>query len=127
MDPHTTPIPAHQPPPVPYPAPAAPAAYLPASAALPAAVATGWRPKSKTTAVLLAVFLSFYTWVYTSERDAWKFWMNLGITSLNVFLSAVTVGIWLFVAIPYGLGVWIWSIVDVASKPQEYYDRYPYG
>ena len=30
-------------------------------------------PKSKTTAVLLAVFLSFWTWLYTYNRNSWKF------------------------------------------------------
>ncbi|MFO7928737.1 MAG: zinc-ribbon domain-containing protein [Candidatus Humimicrobiaceae bacterium] len=68
--------------------------------------------KDKTVAVLLAIFLSFWTWVYTYDKDAWKFWLNLA-------LSIVTLGIW-------GASVsWIWAIIDVAVKPPSYYLNYP--
>jgi hypothetical protein len=67
--------------------------------------------KSKTTAVLLAVFLSFWTWVYTYKTDAWKFWLNLS-------LSILTLGYWnLFVS-------WIWSIIDVSIKDNKFYNNY---
>ncbi len=72
----------------------------------------GAQPKSKTTAVLLAVFLAFWTWCYTYKRDAWKFWLNL-------VLSVVTVGIW---AITVG---WVWAVIDAAVKPTEYYQQFP--
>lgn len=127
MDPYTTPRPASEPPPPPAPPPPYP---VPAPTVAPAAwqqpvPAPGWRPKSKTTSVLLAVFLSYFTWVYTSERDAWKFWMNLGISALSGVLSVLTLGFWLFLAVPYWIGVWIWAIVDTARRPQEFYERYP--
>ncbi len=67
--------------------------------------------KEKTVAVLLAIFLSFWTWLYTYQNDSWKFWLNL-------ILTIVTFGIW-------GLAAWIWAIIDVSIKPQEYYLRYP--
>lgn len=129
MDPYTTPRPANEPlppPPQPLPVPAPVTTPAVPQAAWPQPVpALGWRPKSKTTAVLLAVFLSYFAWVYTSERDAWKFWMNLGISALSGLLSALTLGFWLFLAVPYWIGVWIWAIVDTARRPQEFYDRYP--
>lgn len=68
------------------------------------------KPKEKTTAVLLAVFLGFWTWCYTYKKDAWKFWLNLG-------LSAVTIGHWLPVA-------WIWAIIDAARRPKEFYSNF---
>jgi len=68
-------------------------------------------PKDKTIAVLLAIFLGFWTWIYTYETDSWKFWLNLALT-------VVTMGTWSFVA-------WIWSIVDVAAKPDSFYVNYP--
>jgi len=74
------------------------------------------RSKDKTVAVILAVFLSFWTWCYTYQKDAWKFWLNLG-------LSVVTLGIW-------GIVAWIWAIVDVARRPEEFYvnfDQSPGG
>jgi len=82
-------------------------------------------PKNKTTAVLLAIFLGFLTWMYTYEKDAWKFWTAFAITLGDVFLSAITFGVWLFVAIPLGLGIWVWGIVDTAARSQQFYDLYP--
>ena len=66
--------------------------------------------KSKTTAVLLAVFLSYWTWLYTYKKNAWKFWLNLGL----VILSA---GFW-------GIVAWIWAIIDNATKPAEWFESY---
>lgn len=68
-------------------------------------------PKDKTTAVLLAVFLGFWTWIYTYQKDAWKFWLNL-------VLSIITFGMWALVA-------WVWAVIDVAVKPTEYYQNFP--
>ncbi len=44
------------------------------------------RRKSKNTAVLLAVSLSSWTWLYTYTRDRWKFWpaTGLGVISSGV-------------------------------------------
>jgi len=64
-------------------------------------------PKSKTTAVVLAVLFAFWTWLYTYEKEAWKFW-------LNFILTIITFGVW-------GLISWIWAIIDTASKPESYY------
>jgi hypothetical protein len=82
-------------------------------------------PKDKTTAVLLAIFLGFITWMYTYERDAWKFWTAFAVTVGDVLLSAITLGIWLFVAIPVGIGIWIWGVIDVAVKSPQFYDLFP--
>lgn len=71
--------------------------------------------KTKTTAILLAIFLSFWTWVYTYKKDMWKFWVGL--------VTAIVLGI--FTA---GIGaalVWVWAIVDVAIKPDSYYQQFP--
>jgi len=105
-------------------------------------------PKSKTAAILLAVFLSFWTWLYTYRRDAWKFWTGLAVNlvligvwawmlvnlmsdslngSFNPILDAFIVSFVVF----YGVllagtwGITIWAIVDTAIKNQNWYDRYP--
>ena len=80
--------------------------------------------KSKTTAILLAVFLGFFTWLYTYREDATKFWIGLGIALANIVLVMVTLGLWLLVSWLVGLGVWIWAIVDSASKSDEWYASY---
>ena len=69
--------------------------------------------KSKTTAVLLAVFLGFWTWLYTYKVDSWKFWMNL-------VLSLITLGIW-------GLIAWVWAIIESAVRSGEWFESYPNG
>ena len=62
------------------------------------------KPKSRTTAILLAVFLSFWTWLYTYKQDSWKFWVALGVNLL----------LWWTLVIP--IGIWIWAIVDQCRK-----------
>jgi len=59
------------------------------------------KSKDKSISVLLAIFLSFFSWIYTFEKDKIKFWVALG---LNVLF-------WWCIIVP--IGVWIWSILDV--------------
>lgn len=68
--------------------------------------------KSKTVCVLLAVFLSFWTWLYTYKYDAWKFWLGL---ALSVFLF------WTFI-VP--VAITIWAIVDSATKDEKILKNY---
>lgn len=71
------------------------------------------KQKSKTTSVILVVFFGLFGWIYTYQRDAWKFWLNLGLT-------VVTIGLWSLVA-------WVWAIIDVAVRPAAWYEAYPNG
>ena len=84
--------------------------------------------KSKTAAVLLAVFLSFWTWLYTYKKDAWKFWVGLvatlGIGALVVFLYIPSPYDFVL-SLVFNSGIWIWSIVDAVSKKDEWYRSYP--
>ncbi len=85
--------------------------------------------KSKTTAVVLAVFLSYWTWLYTYSVNKTKFWVALGVgfglfiiqmatfaSSSSAALGATTVFGWVV-----GVGFWIWAIVDNASKPESFF------
>lgn len=36
---------------------------------------------------MLAVFLSFWTWVYTYKKDGWKFWVGLTASILPVVVA----------------------------------------
>ena len=80
--------------------------------------ATGKR-KDKSIAVLLAVFLGFWTWAYTYDRDKAKFWVGLGLFAFGVFTLAFGIG-----ALILG-GVWLWSIIAVATRPSEFYEYFP--
>ena len=66
--------------------------------------------KDKTVAILLSIFFGFFAWIYTWEKDKWKFWVGLGGT-------IITIG--------YGyFAFWIWAIVDAAIRKQEFYNNY---
>lgn len=81
------------------------------------AAAYGVGAKSKTTSVLLAVFLGPWAWLNTYKRDSVKFWIGLLVGGLLVI---PTFGIaW--------SAVHIWSIIDVSIKPETYYTNFPNG
>lgn len=97
--------------------------------------------RSKTVAVVLAVFLSFWTWAYTWREDKVKFWIGLGVETVLLVLGIATatarriasaqlgvthprhgpiLGLFFLVA----FGIWIWAIVDQARKSPEWYAAY---
>ncbi len=76
-------------------------------------------PHSKGAAVLLAIFLSFWTWVYTYKRDAAKFWWGLGLAILGGITAILLIGIVIL------FGVWAWAVIDTASKSEYWYQQYP--
>ena len=83
-------------------------------------------PLSKTMAIIFAVFLAYFSWLYTYERDQTKFWIGFGGNFLS---SALTngfdmVAVDLFASL-IAVGIWIWVIVDVASKDSAWYVNYP--
>jgi len=78
-------------------------------------------PRSKGVAILLAVFLSFWTWLYTYEQDKVKFWWGLGLTLVGGLLSLFFVGIVMI------FGVWLWAVITAATKSEEAYRVYPNG
>ncbi len=67
--------------------------------------------KSRSVAIILAVFFGLWSWLYTYQRDKLKFWINLVV-------ALITLGFWGFVS-------WIWAIIDAAAKPASYYSGYP--
>ncbi len=106
--------------------------------------------KNKTTAVLLAVFLSGWTWLYLYKKCAKKFWIYIGTgfaLLVAYIVSAVIIGRtdtgwayensqyvyrngspwfaldFLFAFLGY-LGLYIWAIVDVATKKSEWYQSF---
>jgi hypothetical protein len=79
--------------------------------------------KNKTTSILLAVFLGFWTWLYTYKRDYPKFWISLGSVIMFALISLFYPDV-LLVDWFVGLGIAVWAIVDTAVKKREWYDRY---
>jgi predicted RNA-binding Zn-ribbon protein involved in translation (DUF1610 family) len=100
--------------------------------------------KTKTVAVLLAVFLSAWTWVYTFSVNAKKFWIAAGLWGLCTILwivgyasASVTLvcnppgsfncnyhtsgGGTILLAWLISFGVYLWAVIDTATKPSEYF------
>lgn len=87
---------------------------------LPAVWGTGarwWHGQIETAAVLLAVFFSFWTWLYTYRIDAAKFWAGLILCILGL-VTILFFGGFIFFA------VWLWAVLDSAVKPEATYRAY---
>ena len=105
--------------------------------------------KSKTTAILLAVFLSFWTWLYTYKRNSKKFWIGLAVFVVCIAAFAYTYAVFLsdmsssayydgddlppsffaFLLATYGgglvsFGIWLWALLNVVLKNDEWYRNY---
>jgi hypothetical protein len=111
---------------------------------------SGISPRKKEVAVILAVFLGPWSWLYTYRYNVTKFWVGLGIVFFNSFLLLSSFGQMLYgsALFPFALPWWamgydalsvIWihaipnlvvyilSIVDNARKPTEFFSDYPNG
>jgi hypothetical protein len=101
--------------------------------------------KNKTVALLLAIFLGFWTWIYTYQKDGWKFWLSLALTLVGMIVMSITtvniitsrneletnndvVAGWFaawIIAYIITIGLWIWGILDRALKRAAWYENYP--
>lgn len=97
-------------------------------------------PKSKTAAVLTAITLSFFSWLYTYKKNEKKFWLAfiplliiVLFMSLREYSAALPVGILPLLLIIddilkiYLIITWLWAIIDNAVKPMSFYKKYPKG
>lgn len=80
--------------------------------------------RSKTAAVLLAVFLTFWTWLYTHDKDAWKFWTGVCLVLAATWVLVFTTGAWLVIGWSILAGLWVWSVLDVSVKDESWYQSF---
>ncbi len=94
------------------------------------------RKKRKLVSVLLAVFLGFWTWLYTYKKDNWKFWVGLGWWALffillfstsqfNPYTGEKEPNVWAI--FPSALGMWtlwIWAILNTVLRKRNWYLSY---
>jgi len=78
-------------------------------------------PKDKTAAVLLAIFLAPWNWVYTYKRDSAKFWIGISVMVVGLILTFVGIGLLMI------FGIWLWAVIDAATKPDAFYRQFPNG
>jgi hypothetical protein len=88
--------------------------------------------KQKTTAVLLAVFLSAWAWLYTYKWNALNFWLSfagLFVGQVVTFAIAWFAGlpvVFLFVVNSFfAFLVWLGAVLGNARLTQQELDRYP--
>lgn len=91
--------------------------------------------KNKATAVVLAVFLSWWTWLYTSRHDMPKFLTSLFVTmfvtmpmiamfvlcfdSPNAWLSGVAI----LVCGVINSSLWIWAVLGTSTRSKSWYSE----
>ena len=75
--------------------------------------------KDKTVALILAIFVGHFAWLYTYDRDQQKFWIGTGIWVGGFLLLFFVVGFFMWI------GLWIWVIVDVVQRNDDWYAAYP--
>ncbi len=100
----------------------------------------GLRPKNKSAAVILSIFFSYWSWLYTYKINLKKFWVSLSIIFIyiisiisisvsfgfeNVFMYYGT-WVWFFWIILSG-SIWLWALLDNSIKSSSFYINYPKG
>lgn len=102
-------------------------------------------PKSKSASILLAVFLSYWTWLYTYKRDKGFFWLSIVLivvfatpiwplllwimqsTSYEIPISGIVAMMWIEIGIIIVTCLWIWALIVTIARPQAWYGEYPLG
>src|SRR3989338_6130547 len=80
--------------------------------------------KDKSTSILLALFTSFFVWLYLYEKNAIKFWIGLCFTVFGFMLPNFS---WLsdqyrFIVLLPIMAIWLFAIIDVSLKDSNYYN-----
>jgi hypothetical protein len=80
--------------------------------------------KSKSVSILLAIFLSYWTCLYTYKFDYKNFW--LGLISNFITIIAILSGnfMFLFFISMINLGIWLAAILNVTLRDDKIYDNY---
>jgi hypothetical protein len=81
--------------------------------------------KSKTAAVLLAFFLSAWTWLYTFKRDKGKFIATflIGLVLSIAFVATQSYAVVVVIYIFYGI-IWLWAFFGALFRSSDWYRMY---
>ena len=87
--------------------------------------------KSKAVAVVLAIFFSHFSFLYTYGRSEIKFWVYSIITGILFalrFSTDLSEDSPIYFIFPIGTFlIWLYSIIDNSSKSYKFFSDYPYG
>lgn len=98
-------------------------------------------PKSKIIAILLAIFFSYWSWLYTYGKNSRKFWLSItiffAILIFTIIYSCSAIFEETVISAPpisfayiywiYFIGVWLWPIIEYSIRPRSFYEKYPIG
>ena len=81
---------------------------------------TETQQREKMPALILAIFMGPWTWLYTYRVDNWKFWASIVIV-IGAFIAdgRISSPIYHAVVVLSGIGVWVASIVIAAKRSDE--------
>jgi len=82
--------------------------------------------KTKMSAVLLAIFLGIFAWLYTIKKSAAKFiigfFVPIAILAPYIYMEWIFFLFLFFIAC---FAMWLWALIDIAIKPESFYTNYP--
>jgi DNA-directed RNA polymerase subunit RPC12/RpoP len=104
--------------------------------------------KSKAVAIVLAIFLGSWSWLYTYKRDFKKFWVYIGIFIIYIGVPIVVSSMaplfpttttrqptptgWQGIFASYGIWFWllylsghVWAFFNSVIRPEKFYRNYP--
>lgn len=97
------------------------------TAIIDASMAKEWQltepqQREKMPALILAIFMGPWTWLYTYRVDYWKFWASIVIV-IGAFIAdgRISSPISHAIVVLGGIGVWIAAIVIAAKRSDEWY------
>lgn len=87
-------------------------------------------PKSKLSAIILAIFFGFWSYLYTYYYDSTKFWliiiMNIIAIPITLYFALkVSSGAFIFLWIFLGVFSYTWPILNHLIRPASVYKNYP--
>ncbi len=82
--------------------------------------------KDKATALILAIFCSFFTWAYIYDKNVVKFWVGATVSSISfiitTYLFFLRIDFWIVGLIPM-LAVWLFAVIDISVKTTKYFEN----
>lgn len=68
--------------------------------------------QKRSTALILSVFFSYFSWIYTYNQNKRKFWTAFVLSLVFIPLTLIFIG---FIGF---FGLWLWALLDNINNPE---------